>query len=501
MPSVAPKTASAALSRPGPKSARDLSPLSMKGAPKAGGARVAWFAKKYLRVPSGHGAGTPFTLRPWQLEILDGLLPAEGERPSQGLVSLPRGNGKTSLAAVLALYALFADGVESPQVLVQAASINQAGILFSMARRMVELSPELEKRTKILKDRLVVPGCNGELLPLANDKDTSHGYLPTLAIIDEMHTVQDETWEQMLLSSGKRPNSLCLAISTPSISEQSVMWKLVSNARTNPDPDFYFKEYTSNSSHPIDCQHCIEASNPAYGDFLTAKSMVNVRKTSRESSYRVYRLGQWLEAVEESYLTKPQISAVLTDQKIPKGERVVLFTDGSYSGDACTVVAVQVAQPHIVELVAAWEPNEMPEGYRVPVLDVMNAIRDACAYWNVAECNFDPYRYQMVMETLAAERIPVVAFPQAPARMTPATIGFREAILEKRLLISRSEILERHLLNCRVTESDRGTKVHKKSKESPDKIDGGVSAICAFARASFLATQAKPRRRILRAVG
>ena len=46
---------------------------------------------------------------------------SEGPRPQQGLLSLPRGNGTTSLAAVLGAYGLYADGIESAEVVVVAS--------------------------------------------------------------------------------------------------------------------------------------------------------------------------------------------------------------------------------------------------------------------------------------------------------------------------------------------------------------------------------------------
>ena len=58
--------------------------------------------------PNGHGSGTSSA----------GCSRARGPRPRQGLISMPRGNGKTSLAAVLGAYGLYADGVEGAEVVV-----------------------------------------------------------------------------------------------------------------------------------------------------------------------------------------------------------------------------------------------------------------------------------------------------------------------------------------------------------------------------------------------
>lgn len=83
------------------------------------------FAREYLKVPKGTGAGTPFRLRRWQLDIVAVVLPQRGARPRPGLVSVARGNGRTAMAAVLALCGLFADEQEGAQVLVVASDERQ----------------------------------------------------------------------------------------------------------------------------------------------------------------------------------------------------------------------------------------------------------------------------------------------------------------------------------------------------------------------------------------
>ena len=64
-------------------------------------------------------------LRPWQREIVHELF--DDPRPRHGLVAIPRGNGKSTLAAALALYGLLADGVEGAQVLCVASDQRKDG--------------------------------------------------------------------------------------------------------------------------------------------------------------------------------------------------------------------------------------------------------------------------------------------------------------------------------------------------------------------------------------
>ena len=199
--------------RAGPKAEVTAPPLDLSALPTTGGDRVVAFVEGYLRTPKGTGARQPLRLRPWQVDIVRGLF--DDPRPRQGLVSIPRGNGKSTLAAALGLYGLFADGVEGAQVLCVASDERQARIVFNAARRMVELSPLLEERCQVFQNRLYVPHTDSMLYPLPAEMAALQGYDPSLCVVDELHVVTRDVWEAVSLASGKRDRSLTLAISTP----------------------------------------------------------------------------------------------------------------------------------------------------------------------------------------------------------------------------------------------------------------------------------------------
>src|SRR5699024_2978099 len=108
-------------------------------------------------------------------------------------VSLPRGNGKTALAAMLGLAELFV-GPPSAEVLVVASDQRQANITMNLARRMVELNPELADRVQIYKDRLHVPHNDANLIPLPAEYGALQGFDPSLLIVDELHVVTEDVW-------------------------------------------------------------------------------------------------------------------------------------------------------------------------------------------------------------------------------------------------------------------------------------------------------------------
>ena len=84
-----------------PKTAVDGSPLPLRGS-KRRELAVTRFASEYIWVPRGHGVRKPLRLRPWQRS----LIAATWDRRPR-----PRGQGKTSPTAVLALYELLAGAV------------------------------------------------------------------------------------------------------------------------------------------------------------------------------------------------------------------------------------------------------------------------------------------------------------------------------------------------------------------------------------------------------
>ena len=98
--------------------------LTFKGWPADRAKRRERFVGNYLATPRGHGAGEPFKLRPFRREIIRGSF-APGIRSA--VVSIPRANGKTMLAAALGIPGMFV-GSSSAEVLVGASDQRQTNI-------------------------------------------------------------------------------------------------------------------------------------------------------------------------------------------------------------------------------------------------------------------------------------------------------------------------------------------------------------------------------------
>lgn len=468
--------------RAGPKAAITAPPLDLTFLPEAGPERVIAFCEAFLYVPKGTGARQRLQLRPWQRDIIRALF--TDPRPRQGLLSLPRGNGKSTLAAALGLYGLFADQVEGAQVLCVASDERQARIVFNTARRMVELEPLLLEQTQIFQNRLYLPESDSTLYPLPAEPGALQGYDPSLAIVDELHVVTEQVWEAVSLASGKRDRSLVLAISTPAADPDSIMRRLVDHGRTGDDPAFFYREFTAPTGCDLTDEDAWKAANPALDDFLHRDAIRATLKTSREASFRRYRLGQWVQD-DRAWMPRPAWAAcAAAGRSIPDGAPVVLGFDGSFNGDATALAVCSIDEiPHL-DVVRLWErPQGAPPGWQVPILDVEQAIRDACRRWQVVEVVCDPFRWARTYQVLEAEGLPIVEFPQTPVRMTPATTRFYEAVMNHTLTHSGDPDLERHICAAVVKTDARGTRITKEHRDSGRKIDLAVCCVMAHDRA------------------
>ena len=480
--------------RAGPKGNIEAAPLDFSDWTTARAERRIRFVDEYVVTPKGVGALEPMRFRPWQREIVSGAF-AEGIRTA--LVSLPRANGKTALAAALAVAELFV-GPPSAEVLVVASDQRQANIALRMAKRMIELSPELAERAQVFSDKIVVPHNDATMIALPADPGALHGWDPSLLIVDELHVVSEAVWEAVTSVQGKRPESLTLAISTPSTSPDCVMWRLIEHGRRGDDPAFFLREFQAPDGCATDDEAAWAAANPALDDFLSRDGLASARRTLREPVFRQLRLGQWVSG-SESWLPFGTWDALADpERRVEKKARVVLAFDGSASGDSTALIGCTVGDdPHLF-VEGLWENPGDPR-WRVPRSDVSNAVDVAFQKYEVLELAADPWGWNSEIEAWAArhgEKRVLMWNTAAANRMAPATDRLYTATQEQTVTHDGNKDLAAHVAHCVAKRTPMGDLVSKDKKGSPRKIDAAVGAIIAFDRASFHTNKPTKRRAV-----
>ena len=178
----------------------------------------------------GKWAGTPFTLLPWQEQIVRdifGIVKENGKRQFlTAYVEIPKKQGKSELAAAVALYLLYADNEQSAEVYGAACDRNQASIVFDVAKQMVQMSPALMRRSKITaaQKRIVNYSNNGYYQVLSAETGTKHGLNVSGLVFDEIHAQPNRQLYDVLTrgSGDAREQPLFFIITTAGTNKNSI---------------------------------------------------------------------------------------------------------------------------------------------------------------------------------------------------------------------------------------------------------------------------------------
>lgn len=481
----------------GPKGAIDETPLPWK--PRLKGAdQFAAFCKKFIVTPKGKGAKKPMVLRQWQRDLVATVL---DDKPKYALWVVPRGSGKSTLVAALGLHHLTMSGIEGARAVVVAQDERSSRRLLDTAKRMVELSPELEARCRIYADRIEYGATRSVMVALPGDAHRIEGEDASLAVCDEIGFVRRDAYESLLHSTGKRDESQMLMIGTPSPPswrEASPMMDLVLDGRTrSEDPDFRLVEFSGDITHPVDCQHCWQLANPGLDDLVSRDHLrAALPPRTRESEFRRARLAQWVEQDDSSLFPPGLWDGLATGEGVPDGSRVVLALDGSFSQDTTAIVVATVSETPHFDLVQAWAKPSGDDAWRVPILEVEQAIRAAHRRWTVVELCADPFRLARTLQVLEAEGIRTVEFPHSIPRLTAATGDLYSAGTSGKFTHSGDPTLTAHVKAAVIREKDRGFYLDKQSRSrNAPRIDAAACLVMAHSRATWAARKKTKKAR------
>ena len=183
-----------------------------------------------LRHTKGIWSGKPFLLLPWQEQIirdLFGTIKPNGYRQfNTAYIEIPKKNGKSELAAAVALLLTCGDFEQRAEVYGCAADRQQASIVYVVAADMVSMCPSLNRRVKILgaTKRIIYTPTNSFYQVLSAEAYSKHGFNIHGVVFDELHTQPNrKLFDVMTKGSGDARTSRCSFSSPqPTTSTRSV---------------------------------------------------------------------------------------------------------------------------------------------------------------------------------------------------------------------------------------------------------------------------------------
>jgi len=270
---------------------------------KAGLRNIAWI-EAFCRIPEGKFVGRPVKLCAFQRKVIRGIYDSPTRR---AIISFGRKNAKTTLSAFLLLLHLCGPEARANSQLYSAAqSRDQAAILFSLAAKVVRMSPDLSDHV-VIRDTAKQLHCAelGTLYrALSADASTAYGLSPVFTVHDELGQVRgprSELYEALETACAAQESPLSIIISTQAPTDSDLLSVLIDDATTGADPTQKVWLYTA----PLDADpfsvQAIKAANPAFDEFMNKAEVLQSaqdakRMPSRESSYRNLILNQRVEA-------------------------------------------------------------------------------------------------------------------------------------------------------------------------------------------------------------
>ena len=459
--------------------------------PTTQGPLVSQFCESFLTL-SGSFAGQTFVPMDWMKEALDDLFMVgpDGRRLRRtALWGVPRKNAKSTLGAAIAVYMLCVDRTDAqPQIISAASTRDQARLVFNMARGMIEASPDLSAVCEVYRNEIINTETGGVYRVVSAEAGAVHGLNPSCVIVDEYHAHKtDDLYVALNTGSAMREQPLTLVISTAGHDLESPLGRLYQYGRKVEsgevdDPSFGFCWWGPTEDEKFDPadEEVWERFNPSW-ELMNIDEFRSAYKHTAESEFVRYRLNGWTSTVD-AWLPHGAWGECETEKKLEPGDRIIIGFDGAFAGDCTALVGVRIDDLH-VEPLALWERPDGDKGWRTPVHEVEDKIRELHETYTVQELAADPYFFQVSLQKLEEEGYPVVEVPTNGNRMVSPTKAFFDAVMDKELSHNGDPALARHVANTQLKQDSRGSRITKEHRGSKRHIDLTVAAVIAVGRA------------------
>lgn len=479
-----------------------------------------------LKHTKGRWAGKRFWLLPWQEQIIRdvfGIVDENGHRQFRtAYVEIPKKNGKSELAAAVALYLLYADNEPSAEVYGAAADRQQTSIVFDVARQMVDMTPALVKRSKIMAagKRIVNYANAGFYQVLSAEVGTKHGLNVSGLVLDELHAQPNRQLYDVLTkgSGDAREQPLYFLITTAGTDRESICYEVHMKAvdilaDRKIDPSFYPVVY----GLPDDADWNDEANwymaNPSLGhtikiDRVRAAYQDALENPAEENVFRQLRLDQW---VGSSVAWIPEHVYDKGDRPIDmeslKGRDCYAGLDLSSTSDITAFVMVfppETEGENYIVLPHFWLPREtlqlrvrrdhvpydvwekqglfhITEGNVVDYNFVRKTIGELAEKYHICEIGVDRWNATQLITDLDGDGFTMVPIGMGFKDMSPGMKELYKLLLEGKITHGGNPIL-RWMAGNVVAEIDAAENIKPSKKKATEKIDGIVALIMGLDR-------------------
>lgn len=496
---------------------------------------ICGFIETFCQHVKGPLAGQKIVLEDWQRKVISdlfGWVDANGKRRyREAFIYIPRKQAKSTTCAALALAYFFTDTERGQEIYVGASELNQASLVWSMARQMIAQEPELANRCQVFDSTSrITRALDGSFFaPVSSKATTKHGMSPSFVILDELHAHRnDGLYSAMKTGMGARSAPLLISITTADYSRDSICNQILTYARNIRDgviknARFYPAIWETPTDADWTSPETWRAANPNYGisvqqDFYEAECLRAKATPSYENEFKRLYLNMQTEQ-DKRWLTMADWDAcasAATDEELA-GCRCYGGLDLASTRDLCALALYWPAKKAV--RVWCWAPEACAskvekanyERYQLwgkqghitltsgNVTDyryIRQTVNELSKRWQLECVGYDPYNARHLAVELGTEDgIPMLEHRQGFLSMNEPAKLLERMVLSHELRHGGNPVLRWMASNASVQSDPAGNiKPVKPDSRGPDKVDGIIAACMAIGTATVYEQKEGPKR-------
>lgn len=481
----------------------------------------------YLKHTKGQWHGVPFELLPWQDTIireLFGTVKENGYRQyNTAYIEIPKKNGKSELAAAIALLMTCGDGEWGAEVYGCASDRQQASIVFDVAVDMVDQCPALKKRFKPVMSvkRLVYQPTNSFYQVLSAEAYTKHGLNVHAVVFDELHAQPNrDLYDVMTKGSGDaRLQPLFFLITTAGTDRHSICYEVHQKAvdvleGRKHDPTFYPVIYGIKDDADWTDERNWYLANPSLGHTIDIEKVRHAFQSAKENAaeenlFRQLRLNQWVkQSTRWMQMEKWDACDAPIVMEQLRGRECFGGLDLSSTTDITAFVLVfppRTEEESYIVLPYFWMPSDnlhirvrrdhvpydvwerkgyiqTTDGNVVHYGFIEAFIEDLGKTYPIKEIAFDRWGAVQMVQHLEDKGFTVVPFGQGYKDMSPPSKELMKLVLQQNLRHGGHPVL-RWMMDNIYVKTDPAGNIKPDKEKSTERIDGAVALIMALDRA------------------
>jgi|GEM_PF-1835129 len=430
-------------------------------------------------------------LEPFQLLIMAEFFSGRREL----IVLLPRGNGKTTLYALVALWTMLT--VERGDVYIAASTARQAGIMWKEARRLAQHNPSISKLVKYRHNYLATRReGGGSITVVASDnKGKNHGLLGgVLFLVDELHAhVNNDTYLAFRTALGKRPDAQMVVISTSGMRLAGTLFDLRREAAKLP-----VVAHVDTLTHTLDASgrvSFLEWALPQDTDpnTITADDLKRANPATfvsveflqeqldapglRPEEVACFHACVWARTAKSWLAPGAWQRCHEPGAEIPLGASVWGGLDiGVYQDSSALVLLHERADGRVVPKAQIWTPPG--DGSPIDLGEVLAAVRQARHDYDLQGLVIDRWNMEYQAQLLDSEGLLVVDHPMRD--MASASQMTYEAINTAVFAHDGDPELTAHVAAGVTVHTAGGWKLTKASRKLVDQIDALIALAITY---------------------